>query len=518
VPLRGVRFDASGTHLAAAYEDGAVRLWNVRLAPGSAMVTPGPAIAGRPGTTGYGVDFSRDGKLLASGSSDRTLTFWRVSDGQAVASWATKNGSPRSAAFSPDGQRVAVPGFWRTKVFDLATGESALPANLPALGDGSGYAAVFTPDGRLLIATGPGGTCRIWDLAANPTTVLPSTAAPIRDLTVLRTGDRCIIASAQQDGEVCIRTAPIAQSNWHELMRTNIGHRAQSLVLTPDAARVVVGRSDGHILTLDARDGRVLQDLAAHREAVNVVRLSPDAKTLVSGGSDDVTSLWTGHADRPGWEPAAVIPCGGDVIGAAIHPNGQSVATTARPGRLSFWELPGGRALGHIDLSEMPWRLAYSPDGRRLAAGSWDRSVRVWDISATAQAVVARPAVTLLGHTQLVLNEGFDESGEMIASVSNDGSLRLWDLSALGAAEPADALLGDRRRCLVALDADAGDTLAVAFLPAVRGRQTSVAVGYLDGTVRIWDLAHFDRHVDGQIAYQRALRAGTAQWPTGGPK
>ena len=81
-----------------------------------------------------------------------------------------------------------------------------------------------------------------------------------------------------------------------------------------------------------------------------------------------------------------------------------------------------------------------------------------------------------------------------------------------------DEALGDRRRCLVSLDADAGDTLAVAFLPPIDGRQTSVAVGYFDGTVRIWDLAHFDRHVDGQVAYQRALREGTAPWPTGGPK
>src|SRR6185436_7686332 len=96
------------------------------LTLGSAKVTAGPRIAGRPGTTGYGVDFSRDGKLFASGSSDRTLTFWRVSDGQPMASWATNNGSPRSAAFSPDGQRVAVPGFWRTKLFDLASGEPAL--------------------------------------------------------------------------------------------------------------------------------------------------------------------------------------------------------------------------------------------------------------------------------------------------------------------------------------------------------------------------------------------------------
>jgi WD40 repeat protein len=529
VALRGVRFDPSGTHLAAAYEDGSVRLWKVRLGAGSAALTPGPAIAGRPGTTGYGVDFSRDGALLASGSSDRTLTLWRVADGQPVATWATKNGSPRSAAFAPDGRRVAVPGFWRTRLFDLATGEPALPPNLPALGDGGGYAAAFTPDNRLLIATGPGGTCRLWDLAAQPATVLPSTQAPIRDLAVVRVGDRCVMASAQQDGEVRVRSASIsdasdtlAMSKWREVVRTSIGHRAQSIAMSPDGTRLVVARSDGHVLTLDARDGRVIQDLDAHREAANVVRLSPDGRTLVSGGSDDVVRLWTWRADGAGggWEPQATLACAGDVIGAAVHPDGHSVATTARPGQLQFWELPGGRPLGKLDLSEMPWRLAYSPDGRRLAAGSWDRSLRVWDIANSRERVTARPVVTLLGHTQLVLNEAFDASGELIASASNDGSLRLWDLSGLTVTDAGNAMLDDRRRCLLALDADAesGDTLAVAFLPGSGVRQTSVAVGYLDGSIRVWDLTHFDRHVEGQAAYQRALRDGTAPWPTGGPK
>jgi WD40 repeat protein/serine/threonine protein kinase len=524
VALRAVRFDPSCAHLAAAHENGSVRLWNLRLANGAAVVTPGPRIAGRPGTTGYGVDFCPDGSLLASGSSDRTLTLWRVSDGTAVSTWATKNGSARSAAFSPDGRRVAVPGFWRTQLFDVATGQSALPPRLPALGDGSGFAAAFTPDGQTLIATGPGGTVRLWDLSADPTTVLPSTLSPVRDLAVVRTASTRVIASVQQDGEVRVRTGAAddpGSAAWREVLRHNVGNRAQTLAITSDATRLVIGRADGHVITLDLGDGRVLQDLPAHGEGVNSVRLTKDGQTLVTGSSDDTARLWRWRAEANRWEPAATMPCAGDVIGAAISPDGRSVVTSARPGDLLFWNMSDGRPLGQVSVSAMPWRLAYSPDGRRLAAGSWDRSVQIWDVSAAPQqqqSPPARLAATLLGHTQLVLNEAFDESGELLATVSQDGTLRMWDLADLPSADPAVTPPADRRRCLVSFDAGAGDSLAVAFLPARSPGAYSVAVGYLDGTVRFWDLGYFNRHLEGQAAYQRGLRSGATPWPARGPR
>ena len=511
--VRAVRFDPAGAHLAAAYEDGTVRLWQAVLRRGSAELTSGPRIAGRPGTTGYGVDFNPDGTVLATGSSDRTLTLWRVSDGGRVATWETNNGSARSAAFSPDGRHVAVPGFWRTKLFDTATGQSATPSNLPALGDGAAYAAAFTPDARLLITVGGDGTARLWDLTGNPTTVLPSTPSPVRDLALARSAGECFIASVQSDGEVCLRARRL-DAPWRDVLRLNIGDRAQTLALAHDASSIVVGRADGHVITFNTQDKRIVQDLPAHAEGANVVRLTPDSKTLVTCGSDDVVRLWNSRADGNGWEAGPVLRCGGDVISAAIRPDGKALIATARPGTIHFWDLPDGQPRGQITLGKMPWRLAYSPDGRRFAAGSWDRSVNVWDVASATPNVPARLLDILLGHSQLVLNEAFDESGSMLASVSNDGSLRIWDLSAPTGGND-DPKQTDRRRCLISLEAGAGDSLSVAFMPREfsGNHKLEAAVGYIDGTIRVWDLEYFDRHLNGQVDFQKGLRRAISTRP-----
>jgi len=197
------------------------------------------------------------------------------------------------------------------------------------------------------------------------------------------------------------------------------------------------------------------------------------------------------------------------VIGAAIRARGDFFAITARPEQLQLWRLPDGHPIGQVNAPGTPWRLALSRDGRWIAAGSWDRTVQLWDVSSIAATGVPRLAAVLRGHAQLVLNEAFDPSGELLASVSNDGSLKVWDLTGLENDHVAPLASDDRRRCLVTLEAGvgAGDSLAVAFLPPEFIRGTCVAVGYIDGSVRVWDLNYFDRHMNGQLEYQRALRA-----------
>ena len=65
--------------------------------------------------------------------------------------------------------------------------------------------------------------------------------------------------------------------------------------------------------------------------------------------------------------------------------------------------------------------MAYSPDGRRIASASGDKSVKVWD------AATGQEPLTLRGHTAIVQGVAYSPDGRRIASAGYDGTVKLWD-------------------------------------------------------------------------------------------
>src|SRR5262249_25473358 len=114
----------------------------------------------------------------------------------------------------------------------------------------------------------------------------------------------------------------------------------------------------------------------------------------------------------------------GAVTDVAFHPkDGRSLVSADTDGMVQMWDFWIGKPLGTLYRPPVPFRtrVAYSPDGRRLAVVSGRQGVSLWDI-ATAQATS-----TLPGHNESLLCLGFSPDGRHIAAAGHDFVVRVWD-------------------------------------------------------------------------------------------
>jgi dipeptidyl aminopeptidase/acylaminoacyl peptidase len=122
------------------------------------------------------------------------------------------------------------------------------------------------------------------------------------------------------------------------------------------------------------------------------------------------------------WETLTLEGHFGIIESVTFSPDGKRLASASQDKTVKLWNLGTGEEIytleGHTDAVNS---VAFSPDGKRVVSGSRDHTIRVWD-TATAQEVLS-----LVGHRGSVRSVVFSLDGKRIASASEDRTVRVWD-------------------------------------------------------------------------------------------
>ena len=465
-----VVFSPDGTLLASASDDKKILLWDV------ASWTIRHTLEGHSSHV-TGIDFSPDGQQLVSVSYDKNIILWETQSGkklQTLRGGQLKVGaiikahtdSLTDVAFSPDGKRIATSGRDKSVcIWDATAGN--LLANLSGQ-EAVPTAVAISPDGlHVAIASKP--SC-ILDIATGNVEVSFDSVNIGMDVSVDYSPDGRWLLKA---GGSSLAMFDAATGKKHWLISSN--SMLRNAVFSPNGEQIAATTVDGsvHLWNIDAR--QKLATFEGHDTDAVAVAFSPDGQRLASCSKDGSIKIW--DATNQDATPVSML-FGGSVQDIDFSPKERLLAYVHYR-QTGLWNLKTKAEAIPIEAS---YRIAFSPDGRRLASQS-GRNVISWDVRTPTDVIKFNPPDS-------VRAIDFSPNGQLLAAGSwNTDQVHIWDTNTTEE--------------IWTIKSELSQIYAIAFSP---DSQRLAVAGYSPDVVNVWGLeerkklltlkGHFDRLYD----------------------
>jgi len=278
----------------------------------------------------WSVAFSFDGKTLASGNADHTVSLWNVDSRRCINTVHHHHKPVHSLAFSQDGNILATAG------------------------EDKAIWVWEQPKGKIC-STLLGHTDCIWSVAFSPK------------------GD--LIASGSAD-----QTIRLWQVKDHRSLKILLGHESWvlSVAFSPDGEYLASSSADQTLRLWDVNTGKCLKTLFGHQGLIGSVAFSPNGKILASASEDQTVKLWD-IANGKLWQTLAGHQS--FVWSVAFSPKEHLLASSSVDQTIRLWNTQTGQCIQVLEGHTHPiWSVAFNPDGTILASGSDDETIKLWDV------------------------------------------------------------------------------------------------------------------------------------------
>lgn len=298
----------------------------------------------------------------------------------------------------------------------------------------------FTSDGKTLAVGSQGtvtsseDTLKLWDVASRKELAsLKGHRGGALSLQFTADG-KTLVSSGTFDSAITVWNMATGKErlSWKTNTRS-----VESVALAADETIVISGSRDATIRLWDLATGEERAKLQGHADLVNSVVLTRDGKTLASASRDLTVKLWdlaTGN------ERATLKGHTGWVLRLALAPDGATLASTSLDATVRLWDLATGKERAILKGPNPFHSAAFAPDGKTLITGSGRKSKPGGNSVASGEVMLWNVATGQV-HATLKVDSGpvkalaFTADGKTLATGHVDGTVKLWDVTSLSKVE-----------------------------------------------------------------------------------